>query len=462
MAHRNQSIDESFETINLVSPKTIPMLLPENWEEILNKLSPHDFHTAINTCPQWRQLMMPKRTTLLFPLILPILEEYLPLASILQLRGVTKLIKVETEPLLKHYPGIRPPVEKLQHFEKLAPLFRKYNSDSMRDPALYLGEFISHMMTSRPIPSTDPFITGSMSISLAGRNEAETVRRIEMFQTLFSIYGSHLKRIDVKEFVVGGRIMDSIISLLSCFPNIQWINIFGGVYMEEEIVRMNNLPFLFKLEGLHLLTVFEQELSEFDFSMQLITKYGQQLKSLCVNKLLKSRNLGPSLLSSLAPNVIAFEMRSMDPVALETLARVSWQLEELQLGSSSSDARSPDYINGFLDAINHFENSLKKFRFTCSNKRRFSGDWDVGKMIPLRKLETLTFHFTNFELEWVDHFLRISCQRLKQLYLIRNNELTRGHVNSLRDLFQILPKLKKIVVLYGNPQKQRVIYPPVV
>ncbi|CAL8147308.1 unnamed protein product [Orchesella dallaii] len=51
------------------SPKTVPILLPETWEKVLLKLSSNDFHSAINTCPEWNSLMSSQKTAILFPLV---------------------------------------------------------------------------------------------------------------------------------------------------------------------------------------------------------------------------------------------------------------------------------------------------------------------------------------------------------------------------------------------------------
>ncbi|CAL8145812.1 unnamed protein product [Orchesella dallaii] len=68
------------------SPKTCPMLLPENWEFILTILPPPDFLSAINSCVEWNVIMHTKKTAILLPLVIPHVIKYLPINTLLNCR----------------------------------------------------------------------------------------------------------------------------------------------------------------------------------------------------------------------------------------------------------------------------------------------------------------------------------------------------------------------------------------
>ncbi|ODM90262.1 hypothetical protein Ocin01_16419 [Orchesella cincta] len=83
------------EIVQLNSPETSPTLLPENWEVILRDLPSTDFLSAINSNPQWNQLMNSKKPSKLFPLVFPMLMDYLPLKDTLELRLANKSVLKE-------------------------------------------------------------------------------------------------------------------------------------------------------------------------------------------------------------------------------------------------------------------------------------------------------------------------------------------------------------------------------
>ncbi|ODM87504.1 hypothetical protein Ocin01_19179 [Orchesella cincta] len=90
------------EIVQLNSPETSPTLLPENWEVILRDLPSTDFLSAINSNPQWNQLMNSKKPSKLFPLVFLMLMDYLPLKDTLELRLANKsVLKEAVDPSFK-------------------------------------------------------------------------------------------------------------------------------------------------------------------------------------------------------------------------------------------------------------------------------------------------------------------------------------------------------------------------
>ncbi|CAL8147327.1 unnamed protein product [Orchesella dallaii] len=440
------------------SPNTVPMLLPETWEQVLLNLSSNDFHSAINTCPEWNCLMSSQKTALLFPLVLPILIDYLPLETILQLRKVSKKCTLEaTNNLLKEHPGFRPPVNRRSLFHKLSSI-DKYTFTSEKQ----IHEFISRV-ESRPFPEANPFLLGSLTIHLNGWVNAEILRRTKAFQQLFSLYGHHVEKVYLPQFQIDGRTLETFLTLLANAPNIKSINILGPVHMAEEFLEGLTFPKLEKLEGMYMYHGFQDVSLESGFLLRMLTQYGAQLKSLSMNNLLRSPNVSSTLLSLLAPNVTWFELATVNGAALRKLACVNWQLEELIIWGEEREGCTGSILLGFLEVVNNFAGTLINLKLICSDIERIQGLVSFERMAPLVKLNTFTIEFVNLRLGWIWEFLGRCCQNLKEVYLMTNASLTEDELQLAKRLFDSLPMLKRIVILPNflmSGVLRRVILPP--
>ncbi|CAL8136265.1 unnamed protein product [Orchesella dallaii] len=87
------------------SPITSPMLHPELWEIIFEKVVTDDYLRVINSCPEWNQLLNSRKTTELFSLALPFIMKFLPKNDFLTLRLVSQDWKRKSEIIYDNHPA---------------------------------------------------------------------------------------------------------------------------------------------------------------------------------------------------------------------------------------------------------------------------------------------------------------------------------------------------------------------
>ncbi|CAL8140232.1 unnamed protein product [Orchesella dallaii] len=69
------------------------MLPPELWNHIFQYLSPEDLFSVSNTCPAWNELLEDKKTTYLFPFVLPLIMGHVERKTLFNCRSITKASK---------------------------------------------------------------------------------------------------------------------------------------------------------------------------------------------------------------------------------------------------------------------------------------------------------------------------------------------------------------------------------
>ncbi|CAL8136257.1 unnamed protein product [Orchesella dallaii] len=117
-------IPETRKIINLVSyqsPKTSPILVPEILDKILLHVSLTDYLAAINSCPEWNQLLNSRKTAELFSMALPFIMKFLPKKDFLTLRLVCQDWKRKCEIIYDNHPARLERATSDLQFPKLSP-----------------------------------------------------------------------------------------------------------------------------------------------------------------------------------------------------------------------------------------------------------------------------------------------------------------------------------------------------
>ncbi|ODM97967.1 Phosphoglycerate kinase [Orchesella cincta] len=319
----------------------------------------------------------------------------------------------------------------------------------------------------------NPFLTRSVYLATEceGEQNPKVVNpcRILMLET----FGYHIRNMT---FHISGTLLgDSLIhfrALLPLVPNIKCLKIVGcaedWVDSEEFIRVVVRLPELEKLELLDISNFTEEfsnfyDKSKFTLNELLVEKYGSQLTTLiCEEALFKRENVG-KVLNSL-PNLKTFRL---SPVThsntLLILSEVEWPvLEELELwgddGSGGNYDPFSDTVFGqdFIRAVNNFSASLVHLKLhgiklisqealSWEQQPDNKEDHNQLELSAMPRLVTLTTELSNIHINWLWNTIRQNSKQLEEV-TVQTFSVSNGGLNELQREFNMLPKLKRIVI----------------
>ncbi|CAL8135873.1 unnamed protein product [Orchesella dallaii] len=439
--------------VEYTSPITTPMLPPQIWDHVFSYLTPSvtDHMSVINTCPEWSELLHSKKTSLLLPMVLPMVMKYLPTKDILGLRKVSKHFRIITDNILQQYS--RDPSKEI---DRDPPLAISLNSVSSK---IYQLEIDSKSMYSYSAfqsllnqwgngSNGNPFLTGTLcwfgfdwstlpndvdnsaicsSLKPLGLNIYKLIYtpafRIRDVKLLFSLLEGNLPNLKELELMVN---VDPDLSFLFRYSprqtpvNLESLNLFRFIVDTNAGSEDAALPYL-----------------------MLLREYGKQLKVLHVNS--QCFDFLPIDVPFLNANL--GNLRSLvvwiNKNVLEKLSAVNWRhLHQLQM-LSAGECKFAE----LLRVINNFASSLTFLRLDYQIE---AGILIHGSMIELPKLKKFSTWISDKNQGWLWHFLMASCQKMEELelriYAGEDKEKVKGYVRLAKTTFNILPKLRRIVV----------------
>ncbi|CAL8134274.1 unnamed protein product [Orchesella dallaii] len=454
-------------------PPNISMLLPEIWEDIFSLLPSTDFLTVINSCPEWRELLASRRTSMLLPLVLPILKEYLPISSLLHCRGVSKSAKnVIDETLTEHS-------SPLQYFQQVSckdewllqskmhqmveTVNRKYDFRERK----VLDKFLTHFSinsnthssaTNASTPTSEnanPFLTRFIKLSLdLGENPAEdeddetiSQLRFRPRPLLLAKFGTAVS-IFTCEVTTGFERFNFLrmLLLLTHLPNLKVLKIVGSLEEweeEAEYLRVAEFPELEQLETLDL-----EEFSDLHVEGALVPTlfkhYGSQLKTLiCSGRLFDATTITVTKLNIYLPNLSYLRVKAVTSGALFKLSKVDWQLEYLQFQDVLWSDRRLN-LGQILQVVNRFGKTLSQLQLFVLLSSEQVNRFDPSKMSIMPKLKMLSTTLGNLNTTWFWKFIEDKCCHIQELGLHTDKIVTPIDEELAKRGFRLLPTLNRI------------------
>ncbi|ODM90688.1 hypothetical protein Ocin01_15996 [Orchesella cincta] len=447
------------------SPKTSPMLFPENWEQIFKDLNPTDFLSVINTCSEWNQLLHSKKADKLLPLVLPHILEYLPLSSILRSRLVNKsifklvidstLCQFSTNPdlIFSHDPNF----QQSSLTSKITSLRARFNLQRMDHLRIFLrrAEPLSRI-------SGNPFLTGNLTIQL-GRDGIDGGDQGETLLLMLTRFGTFISSLSISIYH-GTHLVtfSTLCSLLSKLPNLKDLHLNSMIPNEEvPIFDMQRLPPLPLLESLCVMSFAAMDRTlDATLIMSFLNRYGRQLKLFsCGGRLTISKNFGAGNMFVFTPNLSHVKIRPLNGISMMKLALVKWtNLEMLCISGVTDKFERCCYFMDVIRVVNNFRETLKAIELLVT--LNFKGSRVVEKISPeemkeapnLKKVTTL---IENLKENWLWDFLKGSCANLEELHfqILPSDQLPEKDKMEARKGFGLLRKLRRIVFWFENRPK---------
>ncbi|CAL8138840.1 unnamed protein product [Orchesella dallaii] len=417
-------------------------LPPELQHEILSKLTDvNDIQSAINTCPQWHDILEYRKTAMLFAKVLPIMIEkgsYCgSIENMLLLRQVSKDWKRETDRQLSLYP--------FGYF--LGDEGKGYHFSEVEE----IQKFLTHASTFPD--GANPILGNALSLSIADHEDMAPVFH------LIRQYGTYIKTISLG-YGNDNFPLNQLQSLLNLLPNVEWLIICVRVENWNE-VEAPGLP------PLPLLTKLTLEIEDSDdiigpnyieqrqlFIGSLVAAYGPQLESISCSPIL----LRVESISDLLPNLTSLEIdegytyTSFTNEDVHTLTQSGWELKCLQIGRfGKSPIQCSTELMGML---NNFSETLVTLDLSLQLDR-----WiDPSRLLVFPCLEIVKLRVSStFDVlpEWMKDWLStfsVVCPNLKKLKILTegtmmNNAVSHHHQLQFEEMKNVFPHLLDLVFI---------------
>ncbi|ODM93617.1 hypothetical protein Ocin01_13067 [Orchesella cincta] len=442
---------------------TISMLLPEIWEDVFSLLPASDFLTVINACQEWRQLLASRRTSMLLPLVLPVLKEYLPFQTLLHCRSVSKSAKCYIDEALTEYSS------PLQYFQRVSckdewfqrnkihqvieTMNLKYDFRDRKVLEKFLAHFTIHSYASSSSnEDANPLLTRHVALSLDlsedPDEEVEMITACQLRRLLLPNYGAHVS-VFTCEIMTGFDHFNflRLLLLLCHLPNLKVLKVVGSLeeWMEEaEYLRVAEFPDLEQLETLDL-EEFTDLHVEGALGPSLFKHYGPQLKTLiCSGRLFDATTITVTKLNIYLPNLLYLRVKAVTSGALFKLSKIDWQLECLQFKDILSSDRRLN-LGQILQTVNKFGKTLTHLELLVLLSSEQVNRFDPSKMNMMPKLKTLSTTLGNMNTTWFWKFIEDKCQHVRELCLHTDKMVTTNDRELAKRGFRLLPKLTRIV-----------------
>ncbi|CAL8145405.1 unnamed protein product [Orchesella dallaii] len=461
-------------------------LLPEIWDKIFTYLGPQDILVAINTVPEWRELMKDQIASALLPEVLPVLVDNLtlPLKSILIWRGVNRKSKRVIEQLLeedatssqKHYENhtnhewnqklkARRVNTRLRVIGKIKKCYVFRSGEE-------IDKFLKHMgssVASFPQASTpeNPILSKSLRLQTGG-GQADGIWRF----MLLARYGHHVSELTCfKTGNIFGESLVHFVALLNHVPNLKILKLTNslGLCSDDSIREHRDIEFP-ELRQLSLLVVellfenFEPGEEQYSINRLLLKFYGPQLKILMCGENFFSV-VDQQTLNSKLRNLKILKLRSVDKNTLVMLSAVNWKLEELQICAFNERDRGPGFLplppycildkdlvklEDLASALNNFKDTLTHFQLNVpiGDKAFFLDNTDLIKVSP--KVVKLTTALANLGYNWFWPMFDRKLPNLIELTL-HTTTVTPRQIQAAEWNFALFRKLERIKICCARP-----------
>ncbi|CAL8145806.1 unnamed protein product [Orchesella dallaii] len=451
----------------LKSPKTNPVLFPENWEQIFKDLNPHDFLSVINTCGEWNELLHHKKTEILLPLVFPLILEYLPVKTIMKCRLINNFIfkrivdfnllqySLNPDHLFEHDPHWIDNVNSIR--SKVESVRSRYQLDRLEHLNLFLSR-----SESLSACGGNPFLTGNLIIEL-GREGIDGSDQGEALSLMLTRFGHHIISLRISLYnLIPGVTVPTLYSLLGKLPNLKDLHL--NAMIPNDLVSSFNaegLPPIPSLECICFMSFAARDIvNDVPLILPFLHRYGRQLKVFsCGGRLTGSRNFGVGFLNTLLPNLSHVKLNFTNPHSMMKLAMVTWkQLKMLRICGPTYRHEWNCKLVDVVRVVNNFKETLTTLELLLTVT--FEGSQAVEKLEPeemneITNLRKLTTCIENLRVEWFWEFLKGCCGNLEELHfqILPNDPLPLEDKVGARRAFGFLSKLNRIVFWFSDKPK---------
>lgn len=436
------------------------------------------FCNVLNSCKKFYEILYGKRTSTLFPLVLPTLIKYLEIPDILSIRLVNEQWKDCVDKPLQLYSTTPESFE--GHWWHSDSPFAKFHGHL--DRRFFLDDVNEIVKLSEKFEQShgtgttqkNPFVSRSATFKFG--TGAQFQLSLDKVLATVTKFGSHIW--DFTQFCpsiagVEDLSVSSLPSLLERLENLRSLKIDWNTHevirVTQDVLsalRVAQFPALPHLQSLNFDLRGGGEL-EGVLGLALLRSYGHQLTTLiCRGDFLGVSSLTPELLISLLPKIENLRVFSVSTQALLKLIAVQnrtggqWSLKRLQLWYSFRNLEFRTVIR----AINTFSGTLTQlhldikldFPFQWSNEHLITPEEMNVHHPEMRKLsapvscvnspwfwEFVKIKFTNLE--------RLDLQTaMESLFAPYQRKYLKREIQQAKRFFNFLPKLQKIMFWFHN------------
>ncbi|ODM90065.1 hypothetical protein Ocin01_16615 [Orchesella cincta] len=448
-----------------MEPKTIFSLFPEIWEfHILPHVSPIDYHTIINSCPTWRDMLRKKTANGLLPLVLPILMKHKSVTpqSFLAWRGVSHAAKSLVDGILEEFVSSQeyfnsvstvgaewsPTVIDEEHHLRnvLVNINNRYDLRQIRN----LRNFMAFQLqaASTGIASSDLLLTKSVQLNILERRFGEYHDRPMDFLSRSGL------SISTVTFNVLRGDSSLVLRFLSFVPNVKVFCLKGDHVIGAQVARLPQ-------QGVQLNQLQLLDVSNFrnpyglPLYSHLLKYYCSQISTLiCNGELFENYEDASAIFNkNTLPNLRHLRVK-IDPfstapqIFINALPRLgSLPLQVIQLVQRSRNILLSMWdvvhiMDAFSETLTHFLLFLDprdaSHRETVDVNQRH-GIPTMPKLTKFSVSRSATHH------PWFWTMLRLKCQLLEELNIHGTAYMSKYSMNELQqNLFGSIPTLQKI------------------
>jgi len=422
---------------------------------------------------------------------------YLPKATILACRGVSKQAKTAVDDEIQAYHA-SPDGAFKGYFQPSACRLHQATPNGIYSQMKAIGERyqfhssprIQNFLANVGQPTEDgenPILTRAISLRLGayfaagldanGFEQFEQMQRLHFENNLelLRTVGSHVWRLDIKIDNFLGAFLGSTIggsvnfkNLLRHAANVKILKIseIGALFSRLEM-ELDSIPYRHVPKLSHLVSLDITGAPSVPFYRGLVLKHRNQLTHFaCNGSFFEVANPSVKLLNRLLPNVRKLSVKKIGVIGLDLLSKVEWKLEELHFNGYSDGNRRVS-VSDFVKAVANFAETLVELRILAFPLGR--GRVNLSQFIKTKMLsgfpnlgKLVVFHYY-LNKSWFKELLYSKCGQLTELHVLL---MGASQVDTwmIGQTFKKLPKLNKIVFwredlrsVMGEPFLERVI-----
>ncbi|CAL8135772.1 unnamed protein product [Orchesella dallaii] len=463
-------------------------VFPEIWSNILQHLSPTEFHSLINSSPVLRAQHESEKTTRLLPLVLEILLNQ-PISSLdlktwLNLRQVSKAAKNQVDKLLsdesgpdaywnsvttRYFEWSKYCGDERQNFRRICKRVRADTTMQFRD-----DKFFNLVINPNPsiwggggganphneIETKDhPFLAKYLNIDCAHVTYSRVPPGemvIESLLSFMSQYGHNVTHMRCNNsFEIG-----IVFKLLPHLPNLKVLKLHStcDVRNQSEYVNQLHYPQLRNLEFLDLDGFYDQTRNRVSTRLNtaFVREYGPQLKTLsCGGQFFKGWwGLGRFYKKKLC-NLQRLRVSNVTAQVFVALSEMNAALQELHLNNGSMKYRNEGFtLQQVVNVLNQFAQSLTSVHLYLHLEHvSYINDevTDASLKVPFPQMKKFSTLLKNVDEDWFWPFIKHKCQNIQELSLqysgVRRSNDKEKHIK-LQDAFGLVPKLRRVRISY--------------
>ncbi|CAL8135778.1 unnamed protein product [Orchesella dallaii] len=466
-------------------------VFPELWPNILQHLSPTEFHSLINSSPVLRAQHESEKTTRLLSLVLEILLNQ-PISSLdlktwLNLRQVSKAAKNQVDKLLsdesgpdaywnsvttRYFEWSKYCGDERQNFRRIC---KRVRADTTMDFRFRDHKFFNLVINPNPSiwggggdfdPHNEnetkdhPFLAKYLNIDCVHVTDSRFPPEemvIESLLSFISQYGHNVTHMRCNNsFEIG-----IVFKLLPHLPNLKVLKLHStsDVLNQPEYVNQLHYPQLRNLEFLDLDGFYDQTRNRVSTRMNtaFVREYGPQLKTLsCGGQFFKGWwGLGGFYKKKLC-NLQRLRVSKVTEQVFVALSETKFAaLQELHLNNYGVEYPKRGFtLQQVVNVLNQFAQSLTSVHLYLDLGHVSSINDQVTEAslkVPFPQMKKFSTLLKNVDEDWFWPFIKHKCQNIQELSLqysdVRRRIDKAKHIK-LQDAFGLVPNLRRVRISY--------------